>query len=429
MKAILILISAVVYCSAALSEEMDTTTAALGDNPFAFAGSSLTFGVAQISQSGEFVASGPSLGYSIAGKIDVFETLPLYVEWTGSHVAATDFSANTSSQDLGPDLFTSSTSPSGTIDLSAFTDATGAMSDVTIQITDSTGEIASIISSAFSPSGPENAISQFALSETDVGGIFTALTTNGDLGTAAAYGVVFDDTGFLFMGSGDESSAAITTSVKEQISASSQSLFLSTGLSWNDDWMVTPKIGPVFRRIDRTRTLLTSIDINEGFESATATPDILLSETTSLRSKYYGAVLGTDLTRQFGNNWWANFGAEAGLAHFKAKYASFEAANIGEASAVTPNINMAMTGTSKMGRITGGVTHVGRNGTIMSVSAFWDVMSDVPYVVTQTVESPNLNVVGDNASLVGSGETYRTHTIERKKMTSAGINLSLVFLF
>lgn len=422
-------ICAGIYCSAGLSQGIDTTTGSPESNRYSHLGRSLSFGVSRISQPDDFEATGLSLAFGVAGKIDIFDEPPLYLEWSGTFAQATSDSVNTASQDFGAVAYTSSVAPTGSIDLSVLTDANGAMSSATLQVIDSSGDIANIVSSAFSPAGIGNAISQFAVSETNTGGIFSALTTNGENGSAGAYGAAFDDTGYIFVSSGEGGRAAITTSLSEKISSFRHSILLSTGPQTYGDWTVTKKFGPVFRSINRTSSNLTFIDIDEGFDATAPIPNIALKDNYALGSRYYGAILGGSISRKLQNNWRVSLGAEAGLANFTSKYSGFESVNAAEVYVAIPRPNQAISGVSKMGQVSGSISRVSSNGMIFSVGAYWDYVSDVPYVATQAVQSPDLIVSGASASVMGNGETYRSHTIKRNKMTTSGLSASMTFLF
>lgn len=429
MKAVSLAVSIAMSCGAAMSQELGDTGSLIADDPFRLAGSSLTFGITQTSQPDEFTALGPRLGIGIATQIGAYGEIPLYLEWTGFVEPARGSSSQTVSQEAGPLLYTTGTSPVGTIDLTAFVDASGSTSNATVEITDSTGDSASIESTAFSPATPDTGISKFAVSKTDAGGIFSASTTNGGAGTASAYGAVFDDTGFLFLGTGNESETTVTTSIDEEISASSHTVFLSAGFPINDQWTVTPRVGPTFRRFDRKSTSRTIFDVDEGFELATALPNISLTETTSLKTNYYGAIVGADFTRQFREGWIFSLGAEAGLAAFSSRSTGSGAVNVADTNVAIPQDALALDGSSAIVRITGGLTQIKRGGPIVTLSAFLDFLSDAPFVASQMTTNPALDWNSSTASLTGNGESYRTYSIERKNMVSVGVSLSVVFLF
>jgi len=418
-----------IVCTEALSQDIGDTFANLAEDGFQLVGGNLTFGASRLSQESEFEAYGPSLEFGLTGRLGTVAGSPIYLEWAESNIIARSRSAQTDVQGSAPLLYTSSTAPVGTIDLSSFADGTGVTSEATLQITDSTGDVASILSSAFSPVGQEAAVSQFAISQTDSGAIFTALTTNGQTGLGSAYGAVFDDTGYLLLGIGDNSDTVMTTAIDEKITSSNHTFFLSSAVPLNDRWTVSPRVGPTFRGLKRTTTSRTTLDLNEGSALTESLPDVVLTDKTSLRTDYRGAILGADLSQEIRKDWLFSFGAEAGFVNYASRSKHSNAVSIAGENVEMPAAMIRRNGTATIARATGDLTHIGRNGEIFTVSAYVDYLSDAPYVVSQVIGSPALTVDGSSASLTGSGETYRTYSIESKSMFAVGISLSAIFLF
>jgi hypothetical protein len=416
-------------CTAVLAQEVDDEPVMPTKDPFHLVGGSLSFGFAQVSQHSEFEAYGPSLEFGLAGTLGTFADVPVNLEWAGYYGRATSHTSNTEIQGSDPLVYASGTSPVGSIDLSTFGDGAGVTSTGTVQIIDSTGDTASIFSTAFSPNALTAEVSQFALSQTDSGGAFTALTTNGQTGLGSAYGVIFDDTGFLVLGTGDNSTTAVTTSVDEKITAAHHTLFLSTVLEMNGQWTVAPRLGPTFRDLGRTTTSRTFIDLNEGSDLAATLPDILLAEKRTLKTEHYGAILGADFTRRVRENWLFSLGAEAGLTKFSARSSHSNTVSIAGTNAEIPGATVRRNGTSGVAKITADLTHLSKNGTIVTLGAFVDFLMDAPFMAVQTAGQPALTVSGSNIGLTGNGETYQTFSIEQKDMVSAGISLSIVRLF
>lgn len=429
MKTLVSAICMSIVCTAALSQDIGDTFASLTEDGFQLAGGNLTFGASRLSQHSEFEAYGPSLEFSLTGKLGTVAGAPIYLEWVEFYTRARGRSSQTDVQGSAPLLYTSSAAPVGTIDLSSFDDSTGVTSEATLQITDSTDDVASILSSAFSPVGQEAAVSQFAISQTDSGAIFTALTTNGQTGLGSAYGAVFDDTGYLFLGIGENSETVMTTAIDEKITASNHTFFLNSVVPLNDQWTVSPRVGPTFRGLKRTTTSQTTLGLNEGSTLTDPLPDVVLTEKTALKTDYRGAILGADFSQEIGKDWLFGFGAEAGLTRYAARATHSDAVSIAGTNVGIDSAMMRRSGTATIARATGDLTHVSRSGAIYTVSAYVDYLSDAPYVVTHVTGSPALTVAGSTAGLTGSGETYRTYSIESKSMIAVGISVSAIFLF
>ena len=372
----------------------------------------------------ELVAALPT-----AARIGTISDVPIALEWNSTTAWGTSESSSTQIQGSDPIVITSAISPVGSIDLTTLVNATGASADATVQITDSTGDTASIFSSAFSPIAPNAAVSQFALSQTASGGAFVALNTNGDTGLAASYATIFDDTGFLFFGTGEATNTAIATSVSDRTTYTGHSMFLSAGFPISDRWTIRPKFGPMYRNFSRSKTTATTIDIDEGFSAAPSIPNINLAETTTLDSSYFGAIFGTTVSSEFHDKWLISLGADVGLAGFNTSTNNFSTVSIAGASSTIPEGSMKATGTSRIGRLSAGLTHIRPNGAIINLNAFVDYMSDVPYVQTTTVAQPAVVDNGTDVGLVGTGQTYRVHSIRQKEIFSSGFDFGIVFLF
>ncbi|MEY8098942.1 hypothetical protein AB9F29_16190 [Falsihalocynthiibacter sp. S25ZX9] len=399
-------------------------------SPFSALGSGVTFGFADMSQSDEFNVTGPSVGFGLAAKIDSDDVAPFYLEWSGSWAWGSNFTSSTEMQGSDAYVYAPRRSPVGTIDLSTEISATGPTAAATVQITDNSGDTASIFSSAFSPFGTGNSVAQFATTMTDAGGIYAALTTDGEAITATSYGGMFDSTGVSFMGSGNESNTTtITTTVEDNIKFSNQVLYLSKRFSLDENWILSPKIGPNYRSFDRSNTTRTTINIDGNRGSDSSIPTVTMEDNWKLNGKYYGAVLGAGLTRKINDAWSINFGAEAGLTKFNAKSETMELVNFAGSASAIPGERKSLNGTARVGRITGALTHVAENGAIIVFGGYLDYMSDVPYLQFETVGSPNITTAGSSVGLSGNGDTYRTHSIQKKKMIGSGLNLSFVFLF
>tara|TARA_R110002051_G_scaffold7035_1_gene33013 strand:+ start:3822 stop:5132 length:1311 start_codon:yes stop_codon:yes gene_type:complete len=418
-----------IVCPVAQAQDVGGAFTILAEDNFHLVGGSMTFGFGQVSQQAEFDAFGSSMDLSLVGKVGTYAGLPLYLEWAQFIGQASGHAASTKIQGSDNLVYTSGSSPVGTIDLATLVDRNGATSSVAVQIIDSTGDVASIVSSAFSPDAQASAVSQFAVSQTDSGGVFSALTTNGQTGLGSAYGAVFDDTGFLFLGTGNNCETAMMTSIDERIVASNQTVFLSTVFPINEQWSVSPRLGPTFRDLKRTSTQRTTIDLNEGSGLEATLPDIFMAERTSLKSEYRGVILGADFTQQVRENMLFNFGAEAGLAKFSARYSQSNTIDILGANVEIPGSIARSSGAAALARITADLTHVSRNGTIVTLGAFVDYLSDAPYLTSQTTSRPSLSESASAVGLSGNGETYRTYSIESKSMLNVGISLSAVVLF
>lgn len=429
MKTIISAFSMTMICSAALAQDISKAFETSAEDAFQLAASSLTFGIARMSQHSEFEAFGPTIELGLVGKIGTVAGSPLYLEWAGYFGRANSLASSTQFQGSNTLVYTSSTSPVGTVDLSTFVDGTGVTSNATVQVFDSTGDVATISSTAFSPVAQGTAVSQFAVSQTDSGGVFTALTTNGQTGLGSAYGAVFDDSGFLFLGTGPDSETSMKTTIGEKISASNHTLFFSTVAQLNEQWTVSPRVGPTFRDLERSTTSQTTIDLNEGSDLTATLPDILLAEKTALNSEYHGIIFGADFTRKVRENLLFSIGTEAGLAKFSARSNHSNSVSIEGINVDMPGSIVRNDGTATLAKITGDLTYITQNGAIITLGAFVDYLSDAPYVVSQTIGQPALTGGGSSLGLTGNGETYRTYSIESRSMVSAGINLSAVYLF
>lgn len=414
----------------AYSQSIDGSLSPKEENIFSSIGGSVTFGLSNMRQSGEFNVTGPSFGLGYAGKFEFDNYSPLYMEYSGTWAWGNSESSSSVVQGAEAFVYTSRVSPNGSIDLSTDIDGAGASADGTAEITDGTGGSASIISSAYSPAGEGNAVSQFATSLTETGGVFTALTTNGEDLTAATFGGIFDENGFSFVGTaGEDSSSTITTTVEDNVKSIDQTLYFGNRRKIDDNWTLATKVGPTYRSFGRNTTRRTTIKIDRSFDDATPIPEVSIDDNWSLSGKYLGALVGAGLSRGISERWSVNLGADFGLAKLKAKSHTSEVVNFAGNSASIHGLSKSLNGTSQIGRLTGGLTHISKSGAIINFGGYVDYMSDVPYLQFESENTPDVTTSGSSVGLTGGGETYRTHSIQKKQMVSSGLTFSIVYLF
>ena len=159
--------------------------------------------------SGRLFGATQSFGY--AARTGSIGKYPVFIEWTGTlTIADGDQTIIESAAPSGSLFLTGESAANGTIDLTTSGGPSGAQASGTVS-----GTGGSIFSSASSPSGTGASISQFAFTPTNDGGVYIALTTDGDAGEAAAFGAVIDQNGFSFLGVGDLSDTRAISTVDE----------------------------------------------------------------------------------------------------------------------------------------------------------------------------------------------------------------------
>jgi len=176
----------------------------------------------------------------------------------------------------GPVIVTGLTTPDagsivlapGTADDVTVTGANGGLIDI-----DSAGGTNNV--AAVTPSGP---------------GFINGWATTG-VGSAA-YGAIADDSGGIFIASGDIDGLSITTDVRRTIAYGGADLTLGLAGQFNGETNVQVYAGPSFRGLGQGITTDITIDIPEVLPSVLTHPEFKISVNDTLTSHYFGGVLG-----------------------------------------------------------------------------------------------------------------------------------------
>jgi hypothetical protein len=118
----------------------------------------------------------------------------------------------------------------------------------------------------------------------------SAVTTDATAG--AAYGGIGDDSGGIFIASGNYEGLQITTSVSRQVLYGGADLSLGLAGQTSDTTSVQVYAGPSFRGLVQTNTTRISVNIPEEQPSTVILPEFALSHVDELTSHYFGGVIG-----------------------------------------------------------------------------------------------------------------------------------------
>ncbi|MDP3960362.1 MAG: hypothetical protein Q8Q26_09955 [Pseudorhodobacter sp.] len=325
-------------------------------------------------------------------------------------------------------MLTSPNAPSGTIDLTTTISATDAQADGTTTV----GGIATITSSASSPLGPGNEISQYAYSPTPTGGTFVALTASGDTGQAAAYGAIFDADGFAFVGVGGIDGTTVSSTVRDLLVSTETSLMLAKRVPLNGGWTLVPKIGPTYVQTRRHMSNITSVNINEGVLLPNDTPLIGLSQHDVLSTRYLGLVAGIGASKQLTDTLGLSLDVTAGLAGMRGHYDGAYSADLtGQAATNIDVANQSYSGHSYLGRMSINLDKKMKRGGVMSVGLFGNYMSAVPTVIATGTGTPDATISSGNTSATydGTGQSHYTRSVVNRASFNYGITLTFIMRF
>lgn len=353
----------------------------------------------------------------------------LYLEWTGS-LSVLQGAQSSSRAAPDPLVLSNGAPPVGSISLSASHDMSGAQASASVQVEDSAGDTATITTSAFSPSGSGATTTQFAASSTDTGGAFTALSTDGDAGTATAYGAIYDDGGIAVLGYGDLAGTRVNSTITNRLVMVEQELLVARPVSLQSGWTFTPKVGPMYRFLKQDISRTDIVDLDESNAGGDPLPALGLAATDEISTHYAGLVGGLALSRPISDAWSAGFSLEGGLALFQGRYEGRTTVISPAPTTVSSDLPVQKVEglTPQIGASVNFTKRLRRNGRL-SVGLFADYLGDVPALTTTTTGTPDTTVSGGEASFTGSGQGYRTTRLGTGEAWNYGIKLSYVILF
>lgn len=375
--------------------------------------------------------SGPGLSFGAA--LDLGHDF--FVEWDGE-ISLVDGSRTItrSAPSTGAFSITSQSVPTGTIsvDTSPSTSPAGAGAKIVATAPGQGGSTVTISSTNVSPSSPAgNTISVYAFSPTLNGGAFVSAVLKGDSQTSAAYGLIYDQTGFALTGLGGAGLTSVTTELHDSTDAVDQRLLLGRGISVGSGWTLTPKFGLDLLHTDRTiaQNVLYRQDL--GVAGVTNPPSVSLGQTERLRSTYVTMLLGTSANRPLGNGWTMSLSADLGRGRVTGHYSSSTSVT------VTGVATQSMQGASSGYEAMTWISHIGVGfsrpvapDTTFFVGVSGGYLSAVPSVTTVARSSSPAGSGGTSvANLNGSGQVEYVRGVVTHPQFSATISASLVWRF
>ncbi len=372
--------------------------------------------------------AGPSLDITFTYRKDRPGRRPLYLEWesNNSWAAGTSRSIQSASDDSGV-FFAGGSTENMTVNLTTTADSTGAQAVADVTLTDSAGGTTSIYSSASSPSGGGSAISQWAFSPSADGGVYVALTTDGDAPAAAAYGLLYDDLGFGFFGVGDVGKSTVNATYGESLFLTRQRLTLSTVYDLENDWIFSPRAGPTFMFLDRKSKRSTLLDIDKGNPAVADLPDIGIFEAIRIQSGYLGATVGASFSRRLDDTWVLDLSGDIGVTRYRAWYNGRRSVLIdGVSSSGELFARDSRSGTAYIGQLKVSLARQSNGNALLRLSLAADYISKVPYVLTSAT-----GISSDGSSLIydGSSTSPLAGRLKMASVWSPSIQLSYIIRF
>ena len=278
----------------------------------------------------------------------------------------------------GPMQMNTGREPDGRISLQTRTDARGARASGQVRVTDPTGSSVTVDGSAFSPTGGSARITQYAFSSTGHSGALLALTTDGDVLTASAYGTIYDPDGFQFVATGDLEGTIVDERVSESISFNSHDMLVSAPVPSDGGWNVTVRAGPTLRRMSRHAVTSTGIGIESTVPGASL-PSIDITQRDEISVRYAGALAGVGFSRALNPRMRLLIDLRGGLTALSGSHRRRAEARIGTLGA-GEHFEQAqrVTGHSALASLAVRVTHMPAPNTAASLGLFGNHVSHVP---------------------------------------------------
>lgn len=268
--------------------------------------------------------------------------------------------------------------PDGIISLNTQIDLDGALAEGRVSVSDPNGSSASIDGYAFSPTGGGGKITQHAFSPTGNSGAFLALTTDVDAPSAAAYGVIYDPSGFQFAATGNVEAAQVDERVSESFAYDSHNALVSTRLSSAGGWSVRLRGGPTLRHLSRRSVTATGIEIEPTVGGANL-PGIELTQSDRITARYLGAIAGVSLSRALDPRTSLSLDLRAGLAAYRGNHRRRAMVAIGALGSGGHVENAApIRGTSGIGSLSVSLSRVVARNTVVSLGLSGEHVSNVP---------------------------------------------------
>lgn len=268
------------------------------------------------------IDDGLGFGISLDLPLGQIGSQPFVLEWNGGIAdlssSSTDRTslAGQSSLDLSfgnsanGSITTLTASPIGALPATATADVT---------FTDSAGATGRTFISDSSLAGGR--VTHFASNTGVTGGAFAATLTNGGTQSAAAYAAYGDNTGFTLAATGDLSSSAIVDERSEDVTVIDQELLLGAPIDLQGGWTVTPKIGPMYRSIDRDVDFRRTLQITAN-QPGVVVPEVGFAQTDELDARYVGAIAELAVTKALQPDLSVSFDARFGGAYLHSRYRS-----------------------------------------------------------------------------------------------------------
>ncbi|OIQ78899.1 hypothetical protein GALL_393890 [mine drainage metagenome] len=358
-----------------------------------------------------------------------------FLEWNGSlfsYSGSRNISSTTPTS--GAFTITSGTLPTGTITVDV-TPAT-APAQAYIQIITTApplnpadvGETKTTNSSPETPAG--NYISHKDFSLTAGGFMADVLVLLGDKLTAAGYGLISDQGGFIITGFGGPGWTTVNTVLRDTTDGSDQMLMLGHTVQLGQGWLLTPQIGVDAQHISRSIFQGATYNLGSNLPVTEILPAVSFSQTEQLRSDYLALMGGLGFSRPIGQGWTLSNSLDVGRGWMSGSYHSqsdISVVGFGDQSVV--GASQHYSAQPWIGRVTIGASRSLTPNTTVTFGLFCSYLSAVPTVVTTSVSAPPSASSSTTTSTTAANQVAYTRGVITRPQYSVGLSVNLVYRF
>jgi hypothetical protein len=322
----------------------------------------------------------------------------------------------------GPVFLSLGAPPTGTMSVATNTAASPVTTNASVNVTDRTGDSATITSSASSP--PGGSVTQYAISKTNKGGAFTALTTDGSSATAASYGAIFDAGGFAFIGTGDLGDTHLDRTWTDATLTLRQEFLFDFPLAVEGSWDVTLRAGPSYEFTQRSITRTETIVLDPTVAGVTL-PEFGIDSRDNLSTHSLGITGGLALSQDINEEWSLTLGATGTLDMYRSEY-------VGEIDLFGPSTEHVPKSRGTRDIMWGAKGRAGAQldlwrplgAGVVAVSFLGEYQWGQPTLAARTVSAPAIVSGGGTHTFTGSGTSLIDTVLGTASAWNAGIGLS-----
>ncbi len=266
---------------------------------------------------------GLGFGISLDLPLGQIGSQPFVLEWNGGIADLSSSSTDRTSLAGQNSLNLSVGSANGSINRLAATSVgtLPAIAEAEVWGPEGPGGAGYIYTTASSLDVVDGRVTKFASSPSITGGVFAAIVTNASTPSAAAYAAYADNTGITLAATGDLSTSAIVDERSEDATVIDQELLLGAPIDLQGGWTITPKVGPLYRSVDRHVDFRRTLVIGSSIPGVVV-PEVGFTQTDELDARYIGAIVELAVTKALQPDLSVSFDARLGGAYLHSRYRS-----------------------------------------------------------------------------------------------------------